>query len=61
MRGRSCAPLFRRNKMMNPPDVDFTCTECAKCCHAIDDSLAKAIDEHDKLMAKPGMPMPAKK
>lgn len=33
MRGRSCAPLFRRNKMMNPPDVDFTCTECAKCCH----------------------------
>jgi hypothetical protein len=33
--------------------------ECTKCCHGIDDSLAKAIAEHDKLMAKLGMPMPA--
>jgi Zn ribbon nucleic-acid-binding protein len=32
--------------------------ECTKCCHQIDDSLAKAIDEHDKLMKKLGMPMP---
>ena len=32
--------------------------ECIKCCRQIDDSLAKAIEEHDKLMKKLGMPMP---
>jgi hypothetical protein len=32
--------------------------ECTKCCLQIDDSLAKAIDEHDKLMKNLGTPMP---
>jgi len=32
--------------------------ECTKCCHQIDESLAKAIDEHDKLMKKLGMTNP---
>jgi hypothetical protein len=37
--------------------------ECTKCCRQIDESLAKAIDEHDKLMKKLGManPTPAAK
>jgi hypothetical protein len=30
-----------------------------KCCEQVDDSLAKVISEHDKLMSRLGLPNPA--
>jgi hypothetical protein len=38
------------------PEVDKAMS--TKCCEGIDESLAKAIGEHDKLMKRLGMPNP---